>query len=74
MQGDRATASAARAANLVVCCVYEDLVEDLVQAGGKGGGLEHHPLSVVHPQLLLLLLRGADVRVRTQEDVLQLLL
>ena len=44
----------------------------LVEAGHKLDGLEDHALAVVHPQLLFLLLGGADVGVGAQQDVLQL--
>lgn len=51
---------------------HQDLVKDLVEARHKADVFEHHAVAVVHPQLLLLLLRGPDVGVGAQQDVLQL--
>ena len=58
---------------LVVCSVDQNLVEDLVEAGGEGDLLERHPaLLLVNPHGLLRGLHRADVGVRPEQDVLQL--
>ena len=52
---------------LVVCSVDQNLVEDLVEAGGEGNLLERHPaLLLVNPHGLLRGLHRADVGVRPE--------
>lgn len=57
---------------LVVGGVDEDLVEDLVESRDVGDRAVHHGTVLVYPKRLGVLLHGADVGVRAQQDVLQL--
>lgn len=58
--------------DLVVRCIHQDLIKDLVQPWYKGDALLHHALAIMHPENLGLLLSAADVCVWAQQDVLQL--
>jgi len=60
--------------DLVISRVDKNLVKDFVQAGYIAGVLEHHPIPIMHPQLLLLLLCAAYVCVWPEKDMLQLAL
>ena len=58
--------------DFVVGRIHQDFVENLVETWHEGNVLQHHALTIVDPQLLLLLLGTANVGVWAQEDVLQL--
>lgn len=59
---------------LVICRIHKNLVEYLVEAGHERDLLLHHAVLgvVIHPHQLLGELHGSDVRVGSQQDVLQL--
>lgn len=62
-----------RIALLVVRCVDENFVKNLVQPRHKGHRPMRHPdSSIIHPKILRLGFNRPDVRVRTQQNVLQL--
>ena len=61
-------------AHLVVSCVDDDFVKDLVETGREGDIAVCHSIrgGIIYPHGLCLRFNGAYVRIRTLEDVLHL--
>ena len=53
-----------RIPHFVVCCIDQDLIEDLVKAGGEADVPQHHVAAIVDPQLVILLLSAAQQQER----------